>query len=66
MFESSEDICEALARHTELSGSDVFEKNYVKDERVVCTVWCLLGADAEEFVVMARQWLADRGYKSDS
>lgn len=64
-FESSEDICEALVRHVETTGSEVFEKNFVKGGRVTCTVWCMVGPNADEFAAMARKWLADNGFNED-
>lgn len=64
-METSEEICEALVRHVEASGSEVFEKNFIKRGEVVCSVWCIIGDNAEEFAEMVRRWLADRGFKLD-
>jgi hypothetical protein len=62
---TSEEICEALVRHVEVSGSEVFEKNFMKDGKTVCTVWCMVGPNALGFRDMARQWLEDNGFKED-
>ncbi len=62
---SSEEICEALVRHVEVSGSEVFEKNFVQNGQVVCTVWCMVGQNAASFAQMARDWLASNGFSED-
>ncbi len=62
---TSEEICEALVRHVETTGSEVFEKNFVKDEKVICTVWCMIGPNAEAFMQATRQYLADNGFNLD-
>lgn len=64
-LEKSEEICEALVRHVEVSGSEVFEKNFIKDGKVICTVWCMIGPNAEDFATAIRGWLADQGFNSD-
>ena len=65
MFETSEEICEALVRHVEVTGSEVFEKNFVKQDRIVCSVWCIVGPNAEGFACMVRRWLRENGFKGD-
>lgn len=62
---SSEEICEALVRYVEASGSEVFEKNFVKGGKVVCTVWCMIGDNAEAFADAVRGWLSENGFKLD-
>lgn len=62
---TSEEICEALVRHVETTGSEVFEKNFVKGGRVVCTVWCMVGDNAQSFAEQCRQWLKDNGFTED-
>ncbi len=62
---SSEEICEALVRHVEVSGSECFEKNFVLKDRVACTVWCVIGENAEGFRDMAIRWLSDQGFHRD-
>lgn len=64
-LETSEEICEALVRHVEVSGSECFEKNFVQRGRIVCTVWCILGENAQPFAEMVRRWLGDHGFKLD-
>jgi len=65
MNQTSEEICEALVRHVEMSGSEVFEKNFVKDEQMLCTVWCVIGPNAEEFNRMVCEWMDQNGFKPD-
>lgn len=71
---TSEEICEALVRHTEVSGSEVFEKNFEKFidrgggenvQQTVCSVWCIIGENAQGFRDMARKWLVENGFKED-
>jgi len=62
---TSEEICEALVRHVETTGSEVFEKNFVKDDMVLCTVWCMIGPNAEAFQEMVVKWLTEQGFKLD-
>jgi hypothetical protein len=62
---SSEEICEALVRHVEVMGSEVFEKNFVKDGKTLCSIWCIVGSNAEQFRDAARRWLAENGFKED-
>lgn len=64
-METSEEICEALVRHVEASGSEVFEKNFVKNGRTTCTVWCVVGENAEPFKAMVGSWLTDNGFNLD-
>lgn len=46
---TSSQICEELVRHLEITGSEVFQKNFIKDGKVVCTVWCMIGPNAARF-----------------
>jgi hypothetical protein len=62
---TSEEICEALVRHVETTGSESFGKNFIQGRRIRCTVWCVLGDGAEEFCRMAERWLAENGYGED-
>ena len=63
---TSEEICEALVRHLEVSGSEVFEKNFVQDGRIICTVWCMIGDNAQEFNTMIREWLEKNSFGLDT
>jgi hypothetical protein len=58
-------ICEALVRHVETSGSEVFEKSFIQGGKVVCTVWCVVGDGAGEFKKVSEEWLGTNGYKLD-
>ncbi len=62
---TSEEICEALVRHVETMGSEVFEKNFVKNGNAVCTVFCVIGDNAEGFRQNAVEWLKENGFKLD-
>lgn len=62
---TSKEICEALVRHVETSGSEVFEKNFVEDGRIICSVWCIIGENAEDFNTANRKWLDDNGFSLD-
>ena len=62
---TTEEICEALVRFVEVSGSEVFEKNFEKDGRAICTVWCVVGPNAQSFRDMVRQWLSKNGFNED-
>ncbi len=57
------EICEALARHVEIRGYDIFEKHFVRDGKVVCTIWCVMGSEAECFARTAHAWLDRHGFK---
>jgi hypothetical protein len=61
----SEEICEALVRHVEVSGFEVFEKNFDKDGRTACTVWCVVGENADVFKRMVHRWLDEQGFNLD-
>lgn len=65
MTRSSEEICEDLVRHVETTGSEVFEKNFVKDGRIICTVWCMVGLNAQPFNEVVKEWLYANGFKED-
>jgi hypothetical protein len=64
-LDTSEEICEALVRHLEAIGSDSLEKNFIQGDRITCSVWCVIGQDAEAFAEMARKWMDENGYKVD-
>jgi hypothetical protein len=64
-FATSEDICEALVRHTEMIGSEVFEKFFVKNGRIKCVVYCVIGENAEPFRESVHEWLKDNGLSED-
>ena len=60
---TSEEICEALVRHVETSGSEVFEKNFIKGDKIVCTVWCMIGPNAQWFNKMIKKAIKKKGFK---
>ncbi len=62
---TSEEICEALVRHVEVSGSEVFEKNFVQSGKITCSVWCIIGSNADGFAMMVRSWLEEQGFHLD-
>lgn len=60
---TSEELCEALVRHLEIEGEEVFEKNFVKNGKITCSVFCIIGENAEEMTALVREWLASSGFK---
>lgn len=59
-------LCEALTRHAEASGSEVFRNDYVRNGQTLSTVWCAVGAKAAgAFKTMAVAWLRANGYTLD-
>jgi hypothetical protein len=64
-LEASEEICEALVRHVETTGSEVFEKFFIKNGRIVCAVYCVVGPNAEEFREGVQAWMRENGYNPD-
>lgn len=64
-LDSSEAICEALVRHLETTGSEVLEKNFIQDGKIIVSVWAMIGPNAQIFNEGVRQWLADNGFKGD-
>ncbi len=58
------DICEALARHLEHTGEEMFEKNFIKaDGKIHCSVFAVIGPNAEEFTALVREWATKSGFK---
>jgi uncharacterized protein YkuJ len=64
-LETSEEICEALVRHVETNGSEVFEKNFEKNGKILCSVFCIVGPNAEAFNRAVNRWLDRNGFKLD-
>jgi hypothetical protein len=64
-IENSDEICEALVRHLEISGSEVFEKSFVKNGRVVCAVYCIVGENSEPFMNAVQKWFEEQGFNKD-
>lgn len=60
---TSEQICEAIVRHVEATGEEVFEKNFVQDDKITCSVFCIIGPNAEEMTALVREWLNSSGFK---
>ena len=52
-------------RHTEISGSEIFEKFFVKNGRIVCAVYCIIGDNTEAFREATLEWLSKNGFKED-
>ena len=63
--ENTEHLCEALVRHLEISGSEMFEKNFEKDGKTLCTVMCIIGPNADEITRRMRDMLSELGFKRD-
>lgn len=62
---TTEEICEALVRHLEITGSEVFEKFFVKNSRVICAVWCIIGPNAEPMREVVQEWLKANEFEID-
>jgi hypothetical protein len=62
---TSEELCEALVRKLEVSGSEILEKNFIKDGKMVCTVWLMIGPNTQPFHDMICKWLEKEGFKLD-
>jgi hypothetical protein len=60
---TTEKACEFLVRHLELLGEEMFEKNFVKDGRILCSVFCIIGPNAEELTGLIREWASTSGFK---
>lgn len=61
-FPTSEEICEALVRHVEMTGEEVFQKMFIKDGRVQCVVFCMIGPNSEEFTIAVEKLLDMMGF----
>jgi hypothetical protein len=59
-------LCEAIVRETEISGSEVFEKNYIQDDKILATVFCFVGEHAEELTAFVREQLHKLGMSRDN
>lgn len=60
---TTEEVCEALTRHMEEAGEEVFEKNFIKDGEIVVSVFCIVGSNAAEMTALVREWLQHSGFK---
>ena len=49
-------ICEALIRHMEIEGCEMFEKNYIRNGEIHATVLGIIGPNAEELTGLIREW----------
>lgn len=58
-------VCEALARHTEMTGSEILEKFFVVDGEIRATVFCMVGPNSGKFLEMVREWLRSEGFNED-
>ncbi len=63
---STEQLCEGLIRHLEIQGEEVFEKNFIKDDKITCSVFAIVGDNAEEMTGLFREWMASKGFKRHS
>lgn len=62
---TSEQICELLVRHVESTGSEAFSKQFIKDSKIQCSVWCVIGPNAQEFDDDCEQWMQRHGFNED-
>jgi hypothetical protein len=63
--DDTEALCEAPTRHTEIQGAELFEKNYIKNGKVLATVFCVVGKHAEELTALVREWMTKEGFKKN-
>ena len=63
---TTEVLCEGLIRHLETSGHELFEKNFVRDGEILCSVFAIVGPNAEELTGMVREWAHSKGLKQQS
>jgi hypothetical protein len=54
--------CETLVRHLEILGSEALEKNYTKNGKITCTVFVVIGPNAEAFASMARAYMEENKF----
>ena len=63
---TSDEVCESLVRHLEVVGEEVFEKSYVKGDKVLASVFAIVGPSAERMTRMFRRWCERNGFKMTS
>lgn len=59
---TSDELCEGLVRHLETTGEEMLEKNFTKDGRVLCSVFVIIGDNAEEMTALIREWAHKAGF----
>lgn len=62
---TTEKACEFLIRDLETSGAESFEKNFVKNGSIACSVFAFIGNNAEEITAMIREHLHHYGFHRD-
>lgn len=60
---TTEEIAESIVRHMETAGIEMLEKNFISNNKIVCSVFCIVGPDAEEMTAIIRKWIIGKGYK---
>jgi len=63
---TTEEACEFLVRETEMAGSEVFEKNFIKDGSILCSVFVFVGPDASEITALIREHLNKHLFQRDN
>lgn len=62
---SSDEICESLTRHVEMSGSEAFDKTFIQGNKIKVSIWVVLGEHAARFNADCEQWMVDNGFNED-
>ncbi len=63
--EESKRICEELTRHVESYGLECLEKHFLKNGKVVVSVFCMVGPNAEAFRNGVIAWLEENGFNEN-
>jgi len=60
---TTDELCEGLIRHLETIGEETLEKNFTRDGEILCSVFAIVGPNAEEMTGLFREWMASKGYQ---
>jgi hypothetical protein len=63
---TTEEVCEALTRHLEESGEELFEKNFIKNGEILVSIFAIIGPNAPEMTALFREWAMGSGFKRHS
>lgn len=66
MIITTEQACESLARNLETVGEEMFEKNFVRNDEILCSVFCIIGPNAQELTALIREWATSKRMKRTS
>lgn len=63
---TTEEACEFLVREIEANGAESFEKNFIRNGEIICSVFVFVGPHANEITGMIREHLHHYGFHRDS